>query len=220
VDPDAPTWHVLREALAEATDVDGRLARTARALAAPGRLTLEFLRGRRAPYLGPVKLALLAGTALTATWLATRGVDARYYGYPADGSAGTYIATVVRGSLAGGAAVAACSWVLGAGRRRVLDDAVFALHLVAALLLWTALTVWAGAAWKAAWRTHAAVPAALPPLPYLLFLPANAAALAYVVAGVRRVHGGPWWAAALRGLVLAAAGFGAVYLALVARRPA
>src|SRR3954447_25273586 len=62
VDPDAPTWHVLKEAVSDATDFDGRAIRTLRALVSPGLLTLEFLRGRRAPYLGPLKLFLLAGT--------------------------------------------------------------------------------------------------------------------------------------------------------------
>jgi Protein of unknown function (DUF3667) len=56
VDLNASTWHVLREALGDATDLDGRVARTARALLSPGRLTLEFLRGRRVPYVGPLKL--------------------------------------------------------------------------------------------------------------------------------------------------------------------
>jgi hypothetical protein len=59
VDPAAPTWQVAREAVGEAADLDGRVLTTARALARPGRLTAEFLRGRRAPYLGPLKVALL-----------------------------------------------------------------------------------------------------------------------------------------------------------------
>jgi hypothetical protein len=46
VDPAAPTWRVVREALADATDLDGRVWRSFRALASPGRLTAEFLRGR------------------------------------------------------------------------------------------------------------------------------------------------------------------------------
>ena len=61
VDLAAPTWHVLKEALTDAIDLDGRAFLTARALGTPGRLTAEFLRRRRAPYLGPIKLFLLAG---------------------------------------------------------------------------------------------------------------------------------------------------------------
>jgi hypothetical protein len=73
VEPHVGTWHVLREGLPDVADFDGRSIGTLRALVAPGRLTSEFLRGRRAPYLGPIKLFLFAGTVLTTTWMLTRG---------------------------------------------------------------------------------------------------------------------------------------------------
>src|SRR5206468_2043822 len=95
VDIDASTWHVVREALADATDFDGRVLRTGRAILAPGKLTREFLQGRRAPFVSPLKLFLLAGTVLTTTWIVTRGVDARFYGMASDRSPATYIDTVV-----------------------------------------------------------------------------------------------------------------------------
>jgi hypothetical protein len=216
VDLAAPTWHVIREALAEVTDLDGRMLRTVRALASPGRLTVEFLRGRRASYIGPLKLFLLAGTILTTTWILTRGVDARFYNLSRGGSAGTYIDTVVRGSLAASVAVAVSSWVLGGRRRRLLDEAVFALHLVAALSVGAAVVVWLGTAWKLVWGTATAVPGGVPALPYLLFLPACAGGLAYVVGALGRVHGGAWWAIVLRAVVLSAVGLAAVTWTILA----
>jgi hypothetical protein len=120
----------------------------------------------------------------------------------------------VRGSLAGAGAVATSDWVIGRGRGRLLDAGVFALHLVAALSLGAAAVIGAAAAWKLLWGTAANAPAGAPALPYLLFLPAAAAGAAYVVAAVRRVHGGAWWAAALRGLGLTAVGVAAVLAAV------
>ena len=210
VDLAAPTWHVVRDALADATDLDGRVLRTVRALASPGRLTLEFLHGRRAPYLSPLKVFLLAGTLLTTTWIATRGVDARYYGFPVDGSLGAYIDTVVRGSMLASVVVALGSWLLAGARRRLLDHAVFAVHLVAALSAWTAIAIWIGTAWKLAWGSVSRVPGGVPSLPFLVFLPAAVLGLAYVALALRRVHGGPWWAAVLRAVLLGLAGFAAV----------
>ena len=210
VDLAAPTWHVVRDALADATDVDGRVPRTIRALASPGLLTLEFLRGRRAPYLSPLKVFLLAGTVLTTTWIATRGVDARYYGFPADASLGTYIDTVVRGSMLASLVVALGSWLLTGARRRLLDHAVFAIHLVAALSTLTVIAIWIGTAWKLAWGSVSRVPDGVPALPFVVFLPAAVLGLAWGARALQRVHGGPWWAAVLRALVLGAAGFATV----------
>lgn len=215
VDPHASTWHVVKEAVSDATDVDGRAVRTIRALVVPGRLTVEFLRGRRAPYLGPFKLFLLAATALTTTWILTRGVDAHYYGYRADAGAPNYIDVIVRGSLTAGVAIAVASWAVDLGRRRLIDDAVFALHLVATLMLWTAAITWVGTGWKATWGTVAAIPSGIPSLPFLLFLPSGIVALGYIVVAVHRVYAGRWWSTALRTLLITAVGVTAVYEVLI-----
>jgi len=211
VDPRASTWHAVKEAVSDATDLDGRAFRTTRALVSPGRLTLEFLHGRRAPYLGPIKLFLLAGTALTTTWIVTRGVEAHYYGYRADAAPAAYIGMVVRGSLTAGIAIAISSWAVDRGRRRMLDDAVFALHLVASLMLWTAAIVWIGTGWKAMWGTVAATPRRIPGLPFLLFLPSAIVALGYIAVAVHRVYAGRWWSTAFRVLLIGAVGVTAVY---------
>ena len=211
VDPHASTWHVVKEAVSDATDFDGRAVRTMRALVSPGRLTLEFLRGRRAPYVGPFKLFLLAGTALTTTWIVTRGVETHYYGYRADAAAATYIDMVVRGSLTAGVAIAIASWAVDRGRRRMLDDAVFALHLVASLMLWATAIIWIGTGWKAMWGTVAATPSRIPGLPFVLFLPSAIVALGYIVVAVHRVYAGRWWSTAFRALLITAVGVSAVY---------
>lgn len=52
------------------------------------------------------------------------------------------------GALVGSVAVAVSSWVLGNGHRRLLDEAVFALHLIAALSLFAAAVIWLATAWK------------------------------------------------------------------------
>lgn len=213
VDLAAPTWHVMKDAVTDAIDFDSRAVRTARALGSPGRLTIDFLRGRRAPYVGPLKLFLLAGTVLTTTWIATRGVDARYYGLEAYASAGAYIDRVVRGSIAAAVAIAGSSWVMSP-RRRFLDDVVFSVHLVAALTLWGAGVIWVGTAWKAVWGTVAATPRQLPSLPFILFLPAGILGLAYIAVSVSRVYGGRWWATLMRSLVIAAIGAAAVFGAI------
>jgi len=215
VDPHASTWHVVKEAISDATDVDGRAVRTIRALVVPGRLTAEFLRGRRAPYLGPFKLFLLAGTALTTTWIVTRGVDAHYYGYRADAGSANYIDVVVRGSLTAGLAIAIASWASDLGRRRLIDDAVFSLHLVATLMLWTTAITWVGTGWKATWGTAAATPSSIAPLPFLLFLPSGIVALGYIALAVHRVYAGRWWSTALRTLLITAVGMTAVYEVLL-----
>jgi hypothetical protein len=215
VDLEEPTWHVVVDALGEAIDFDGRVVRTGRAMLTPGELTREFLRGRRAPFLGPLKLFLLAGTALTTTWIVTRGIDARFYGMASDTSAAKYIDTVVRGAMASGIAIALGSWAVAGGRRRLLDEGVFALHLVAALALWAAAVIWLGTIWKLIWGNVSAVPRWVPSLPLLIFLPSMVMGLVYLGAAVHRVHGGRWWSVALRSAVIVAFGVAAVYAVIV-----
>jgi hypothetical protein len=218
LDPAEPTWRVVRETVSEATDIDGRAFRTLRALVSPGQLTREHLRGRRVGYVGPLKLFLIVGAALSLTWALTRGVDERYYGFAANQSARAYIDTVVRGLLMASLAIAISSWMLSGRRRRFLDEAVFALHIVAAMSLWAVVVIWLGTAWKLAWETVDHVPSSVPSLVSLLFLPAGLAAAVYITAAIRGVYAIPWWAAALRALVFATLGIAAVLLAIMTRR--
>jgi hypothetical protein len=204
VDLAAPSWVVIREALGEALDVDGRLLRTARAMLRPGALTAEYRRGRRAPYVGPLKLFLVAGAVLSTVWVATRGVDARFYHLEAYQGAAAYLEAVTRGLLAGSVAVAAGSWLLSAARRRFVDEAVFALHALGALALFASVVILLATGLKLVWGTVERVPAWLPSFPVLLFVPAALAGIGWLVAAVRRVQGVSWWWAAVQGLILTA----------------
>jgi hypothetical protein len=213
VDLGESSWQTIREAFSDAFDFDGRVLRTVRALKTPGHLTVEFVRGRRAPYVGPLKILLFAGAALTTTWILTRGIDMHYYGFNS-GSSSQYINNVVRGSFTGCVAVGFGSWVLTRGRRRLLDEMVFALHVVAALLLLVAAVVWLGTAWKLIWGTAAAVPSGVPALPFLLYLPSVVPGLAYVAAADRRVHGGAWWVAIPRALIFTTVALAVIWAVL------
>ena len=59
--PANPTVSELAgDAWQELSGYDGRIAATFRGLLHPGRLTLEYLQGRRARYLPPIRLYLIA----------------------------------------------------------------------------------------------------------------------------------------------------------------
>jgi hypothetical protein len=73
----SPLRTLLREFAEEMLAVDGRFIRTLRALPRPGLLTTLFLAGKRASFVSPVRLYLLASVALfsTALSLGTPAVD-------------------------------------------------------------------------------------------------------------------------------------------------
>jgi hypothetical protein len=77
IDLERPILELLREVLEETFEVDGRAARTLRALLLrPGELTFEYLQGHRRRYTPPVRLYLIVSVSffLLATWLASRGL--------------------------------------------------------------------------------------------------------------------------------------------------
>lgn len=61
---------MMRELIEEVLSVDGRAIRTVRALPRPGRLTRLYLDGKRAPFLTPFRVYLLASLALFSSLLA------------------------------------------------------------------------------------------------------------------------------------------------------
>lgn len=71
-----PLLEVGREALSDWMSLDSRLARSLRALARPGRLSELYVGGRRAPYLRPFRLYLLASLLLFSTLLTLEPPDA------------------------------------------------------------------------------------------------------------------------------------------------
>ncbi len=63
-DLDRPLFELIGEALSSFISFDARLLRTLKALLRPGELTFEFLAGRRARYVHPLKLYLASSLAL------------------------------------------------------------------------------------------------------------------------------------------------------------
>jgi hypothetical protein len=170
-----------------------------------------------------VKVSLLAGAVLSTTWVLTRGVDARFYGYGSR-RLGRGLHRHPRARVSRRRARRGGTG-LGHGEppRRLLDEGVFALHASAALSLVASTSVWLGNRVEggvghrragAASHTVTTVPAFLPTagLGFACWPPPSAACTA------------AWWAAALRAAALAAVGarpFVGVILAgaWLARRP-
>jgi hypothetical protein len=72
-----PFYELFSEAVSEAVDLDGRAWRTVRTLfVQPGRLTGEFLAGRRRTYTSPLRLYLFISVSffVLMAWIASRGL--------------------------------------------------------------------------------------------------------------------------------------------------
>ena len=67
---------LVRELLEETLSLDGRAIRTLRTLVHPGRLTELYLDGKRAPFLPPLRLYLLASVVLFSSAFALEPFDA------------------------------------------------------------------------------------------------------------------------------------------------
>jgi hypothetical protein len=77
IDLGRPFFQLLGEATVEAVDLDGRAWRTVRTLfAQPGRLTEEFLAGKRKTYTSPIRLYLFISVSffILMAWIAARGM--------------------------------------------------------------------------------------------------------------------------------------------------
>lgn len=77
VDLERPIRELVGELLKEALEIDGRAIRTFRALLLqPGRLTSEYLAGRRRSFTPPLRLYLVISVSffVLVAWLASRGV--------------------------------------------------------------------------------------------------------------------------------------------------
>ena len=64
-----PLLEIAHSALSDWWSLDSRLLRSMRALLRPGRLSQQYLRGRRAPFLRPFRLYMIASLALFSTLL-------------------------------------------------------------------------------------------------------------------------------------------------------
>ena len=73
----SPLLALVAELFEETLSLDGRTARTLRTLVHPGRLTQLYLDGKRAPFLTPLRLYLLASLVLFSSAFALEPLDAR-----------------------------------------------------------------------------------------------------------------------------------------------
>ena len=77
VDLERPIWTLARDVVRETFEIDGRIALTIKTLFLnPGKLTSEFLAGRRRTYTSPLRLYLVISIAffLLAAWAARTGL--------------------------------------------------------------------------------------------------------------------------------------------------
>lgn len=77
IDLERPFFALLSETVSEAVDLDGRAFRTVKTLFRhPGRLTEEFLAGRRRTYTSPLRLYLFISVSffILMAWVAARGL--------------------------------------------------------------------------------------------------------------------------------------------------
>ena len=223
--------HFLREQFAEVTSADGRLWRTLRALFVPGELTAEYFAGRRGLYVRPVRIFLVLNV-LFFLWVGVFGGqgfvgDAAIYrsnwrfaermseatsaaGVPDDvydaafsARARTLAPTLIAVLIPAFTVVFAL--VLSPARRPIARHAVFATHYVAVLMASTvivsvllALPILAG---------RALTGDVLYNLDDSVLLPVSLTLwCAYLVVGIRRVYGVPWWGAVVAGLATATLG--------------
>ena len=232
----------LREQFKEVTSADGRLWRTLRALFVPGKLTTEYFAGRRGLYVRPVRAFLVVNVLffLWVGWIGAPGFagDASLYrgnwrfaeamteAAAAAGVSGdvydaafsqrarvlapTLIAVFVP-VLAGVLALA-----LAPARPPLVRHAVLATHLVAVMMASSVLVSLALALPLLVVRAITGGVAynlsdnVLMPVFVVLWS-------VYLVVGIRRVYGTPWWGAALAGVGVASLG---ALLALEAYRTA
>ena len=231
----------LREQFHEVTSADGKMWRTARALFVPGRLTAEYFAGRRGLYLRPVRVFLVLNVLffLLLTYLggqafrgdaamyrsdstfafnarmteaaAEAGVEAAVYdaafGQKAQALAPTLIAAFVP------VLVFLLALALWPVRPSLARHAVFATHFVAVVMAMTAVVggvlLAVAESWLALGGTNFNV-GDQHVTPVL-----TTAWTAWLVVGIRRVYGAPWWGAGLAGMLLGTVG---VVLAMLAYR--
>ena len=221
----------LRDQFHEVTSADGRLWRSVRALFVPGKLTEEYFAGRRGLYVRPVRVFLVLNVvfflwvgwfggggfvgdadiyrsnwrfaALMAEAAAQSGVADNVYDVAFSARARALAPTLIAVLIPLFALVLAL--VLAPARPSFVRHVVFATHYVAVLM---ASTVLASTALAIPLLVIRALTGAVAYnlddsvlLPVLLVLWS-----AYLVVGVRRAYGVPWWGAAVSGLAVAMIG--------------
>ena len=206
----------LREQVREVTSADGRLWRTVRALFVPGKLTVEYLGGRRGLYARPVRVFLVVNVAL---FFALSGSD----GTILKGPLTTHFGATLYGDEARALADSRAErWGVPADEfEAAFDRQASALApslvgvLVPAFALLLAVTTWwadGSGVRHVVLATHTV--AAFIALTFVLML-----ALEFVLAGVRWAAGSPRWADSMDPFLLPIMGLSfVVYLGTAVRR--
>ena len=227
----------LREQFHEVTSADGRLWRTVRALFVPGKLTDEYLGGRRGLYARPVRIFLVANVAL---FFALSGSDgtllkgpltthfgaalygdaartmtderAERWGVPADEFEAAFDrqASALAPSLVG-VLIPAFALLLAVttwwADGSGVRHVVLATHTVAAFIALTFVLMLALELALAGVRWAAGNPRWADSMDPVLIPLMGVTFVVYLGAAVRRVYGVPVWAAAAVGVVLGTVGF-------------
>ena len=223
--------HFLREQVHEVTSADGRLWRTVKALFVPGKLTEEYVQGRRGLYVRPVRIFLVVNV-LFFLWVgvigapgfvgdaslyrsnwrfadrmteaaAAAGVADDVYDAGFSARARTLAPTLIAVFIPGVTLVLAL--VLAPARSLFVRHAVFATHFVAVLMSTTVLVSIVLA--LPLLVVKAATGSVLYNLDDDVLLPVFLVLWsAYLVVGIRRVYGVPWWGAAVSGLTASTLG--------------
>ncbi len=195
IDLQRPIFELLREVLEETFEVDGRAARTLRALLLrPGVLTVEYLQGHRRRYTPPVRLYLIVSVSffLLATWLASRGLllDKGQEVLADAPQQARFLGDELPKLMFVLLPVFALLLKLGYRQRLYFDHLIFSLHLHSAAYVAMAVMLPLEEASNQHW------------LPLITQLLAVIYLLAYFVIALRRVYGSGWLGASLKTLVL------------------
>jgi len=198
-------WLLLRQALDELLNLDGRMFRTLRRLAAqPGAVTADYLAGKRRQYTPPVRLYLASSAAFFLGFLLTRPVVEAYYGLGDAGGVGyTDVMSRVVIMLLPAAAIVLKVLYLRS-RRPLLHHLIFSLHVGSAALLWALLLMLAAAGLRASWGHYSEAPRWLPEFVFWLWLPGWAVFLGYAALALRRAYGSSLIGSIVRTLIAAA----------------
>jgi len=203
---DGSVWALLRETLDELLNLDGRMFRTLRRLAAqPGAVTADYLAGKRRQYTPPVRLYLASSAAFFLGFLLTRPVANAYYGLDPVGDVGSYTDVMSRVVIVMLPAAAIVLRVLYLrSRRSLLHHLIFSLHVGSAALLWALLLMLAATGLRASWGHYSEAPRWLPDFVFWLWLPGWAVFLGYAALALRRAYGSSLIGSIVRTLIAAA----------------
>ncbi len=198
------TVDVVKETLQEVFSYEGRTLRTLRLLfQQPGRVTAEYLAGRRQSYTAPVRSFLAATALFFFGFLFTRPVAARYYGYERRDLSGYVDAMTTILVLMLPVTALALALLYVRKRRPLVQHVIFTLYGGTVALLWMFTVMMIAAAMRASWGHYSAAPAWLPEFALWLYLPAVVLYFGHLAMALRTVYRSGWTGSILRAMAMA-----------------